>query len=55
MEFTIYHNKTPFEFVNKQTVLISEEGKVIIVLDTNKMDERFMVKDTGPCEEEKGE
>ena len=34
-------------------MLISEEGKVIIVLDTNKMNERFMVKTTDPWDEEK--
>ena len=46
-EFTIYPDNPPMEYVNRQTSLISEEGKVIEVLGTEtlNMDERFMVTD----------
>ena len=56
-EFTIYPDNPPMEFVNRQTALISEEGEVIKVLETEtlQMDERFMVMEPAHLDEEDGE
>ncbi len=56
-EFTIYPDNPPMEFVNRQTALISQEGEVIKVLETEtlQVDERFMVTEPVHLDEEDGE
>jgi hypothetical protein len=56
-EFTIYPDNPPIEYVNKQSVLISEEGELIQVLETEnlQMDERYNSMDPAPLNEDDGE
>ena len=56
-EFTIYPDNPPMEFVNRQTALISQEGEVMKVLETEtlQVDERFMVTEPVHLDEEDGE
>ena len=56
-EFTIYPENPPMEFVNRQTALISQEGEVIKVLETEtlQVDERFMITEPAHLDEEDSE
>ena len=56
-EFTIYPENPPMKLLNRQTALISQEGEVIKVMETEtlRVDERFMVTEPAHLDEEDGE